>query len=289
MMNKIAQVSAGQPDNVGEFNVSRLIPNRYTESVGPFVFLDHLPPAVKPARKPVLPDGSHAHPHRGIATFSYVLSGELQHYDSMGNYGVVSAGGAQWMKAGNGIIHDEGLSPNFQQEGGILHSLQFWVNLPAKNKAETPAYIQVNPEEVPMILLPSDAGTLRILIGEYEGSVSKVETYSPQYMYEINLKPGAEFTLKTEPGWEHGVFIPEGEALINGQLITTGELATMENGTEFLQLKSTADTQTTILIFGGEHYHEPIVARGPFVMNSFMEIEQAYTDYSSGKYGQIKY
>ena len=288
-MSKIAQISTGQPDRVGEFNISRLIPNRYTDAVGPFVFLDHLPPAVKPARKPAVPDGSHAHPHRGIATFSYVLSGELQHYDSMGNHGVVSAGGAQWMKAGNGIIHDEGLSSKFQQEGGILHSLQFWVNLPAKNKAEVPAYIQVNAEEVPKIILPQDAGTLRILIGEYEGSVSKVETYSPQYLYEINLKPGAEFTLTTESGWEHAVFIPEGAANINGQPVTAGELATTEDGTELLQLKNTADSQTTLLIFGGEHYHEPIVARGPFVMNSYNEIAQAYTDYSNGKYGEIRY
>jgi redox-sensitive bicupin YhaK (pirin superfamily) len=289
MEKAIRYITRGYPDAVGEFQIYRLIPNPEIQSVGPFVFLDHLPPVTKSPGKPSLPDGHGAHPHRGIATFSYVISGELEHFDSRGNHGIVTAGGAQWMKAGNGILHDEGFSQAFQQQGGVLHSLQFWINLPAKNKAELPAYIQIDPSTVPEIPLAGQAGTLRVLIGEYEGLVSKVDTYSPQFLHEILLKPGGEWILPDYPGWEQGVFVPEGEVEMGGQRVRTGEFALLGNASDPITMKNKTSEPVRILFFGGEHYSEPIVAKGPFVMNSQSEITRAYSDYVNGKYGKIHY
>jgi redox-sensitive bicupin YhaK (pirin superfamily) len=148
MQKNITASFGGSNTKVGELLVNRLVPNRYIHAVGPFVFLDHLYPVEQKPAIVQAPNGEFAHPHRGIATFSYLFSGELEHFDSAGHHGIVSAGGAQWMKAGNGVIHDEHNSPALQEKGGILHAVQFWINLPAMNKAEKPEYLAVNASDI---------------------------------------------------------------------------------------------------------------------------------------------
>src|SRR4051794_11914873 len=103
MKKKTSFSSKGRRADAGPLSIMRILPNRYADKVGPFVFLDHLPPTIK---ETVHKGGIGAHPHRGIATLSYVLQGEDEHFDSVGNYAKVYSGGMQWMKAGNGIIHD---------------------------------------------------------------------------------------------------------------------------------------------------------------------------------------
>lgn len=118
----------------------RLLPNRYAGAVGPFVFLDHIVPAVQTKTSK---EGTGAHPHRGIATLTYILNGEDEHFDSAGNYAMVHSGGVQWMKAGDGIVHDETLNYDSQTDSKLVYAFQFWINLPAKIKAEKPEYYSV--------------------------------------------------------------------------------------------------------------------------------------------------
>src|SRR5213075_2215669 len=120
----------GQRADIGDMTIYRILPNRYADAVGPFVFLDHIAPTIHSADEPTHKNGSGAHPHRGIATLSYILNGEEEHFDSMGNYGKVGSGGIQWMKAGNGIIHDGNLNTDPQANDRLTHGFQFWINLP---------------------------------------------------------------------------------------------------------------------------------------------------------------
>jgi redox-sensitive bicupin YhaK (pirin superfamily) len=275
--------------NVGDLLVNRLLPNRYSQAVGPFVFLDHLYPSEHPPKTPRAPTGAFAHPHRGIATFTYLFNGSLEHYDSHGHHGIVDAGGAQWMKAGNGVMHDENPSPRFQREGGVLHALQFWVNLPAKNKAEAPDYLALQAGDIPEVPLPGRAGVLRVIIGSYGEAASPVQTFSPQLLYHVRLQPGAAFTLHPTAGWEYAAFVP-GEAVVVGEgTFARSELLLFGSDAVPVTFTNPGGVTTDLILFGGEPYREPIVAQGPFVMNSQQEIATAYRDFFNGRYGKIEY
>lgn len=279
----------GQKATVGDLTVNRLLPNRYVDAVGPIVFLDHIIPAEYAPKNPELSSGDFAHPHRGIATFSYLLSGELEHFDSAGHHGVVSAGGAQWMKAGTGVVHDEHVSASFQQTGGTLHSLQFWINLPAVNKAEAPDYRAVPAEAIPEVSLPDGAGVLRVLIGEWAGQVSPVPTYSGQAIYHLKLNASATVHLTTTAAWEYAAFIPEHKISVNGETHGGSELVAFDWAGDEITFTNNNEAVVDLFVFGGEPYTEPIYAKGPFVMNSDLDIAHAYRDFLNGDYGKIHY
>src|SRR5206468_9746019 len=141
--------------------------NRYADAVGPFVFLDHALPIQHLPGEPIRrANGTGAHPHRGIATLTYILNGEADHLDSKGHHAKVSSGGAQWMKAGNGIIHDEVVNVDSQSNKLLTHGMQFWINLPAKNKAEQPAYLPLQENEIPRQKLSDERGWIKVIAGE---------------------------------------------------------------------------------------------------------------------------
>jgi len=289
MEKKTAVTYNGTMSQVGDLRVMRLLPNRYTRTVGPFFFLDHLIPTEVKPKKAKAPDGSFAHPHRGIATFTYLFSGELEHFDSRGHHGIVGSGGAQWMKAGNGVIHDENPTQAFQEKGGLLHGLQFWINLPAKNKAEPPDYLAVQGEDFPAIELPGNTGRLKVLIGEYEDKKSHVQTYSRQFNYHLQLNSKASFTFNVHSDFESAAFIADGEVMINGSAHKKGELLVFDIDGSEIHIVNTGETAADVMLFGGEGYTESIVAEGPFVMNSESEIGLAYREFYSGNYGKISY
>ena len=279
----------GHNAKVGSTLVNRLLPGDSMVSIGPFVFLDHIYPTVLKPQTPVKPSGSSAHPHRGIATFSYVLSGALEHFDSRGNHGIVEAGGAQWMNAGNGILHDERYTEAFQQTGGLFHGMQFWINLPAKNKAGQPEYKAVVANDIPETVLPGDAGILRVLIGICGVEQSPVKTYSKQFIYHIILNPKSGFNLPTKAGFEYAAFTPADEVRVNDTFTGRSELLIFGQDDNDIELYNPGITPAGVIVFGGEPYTEPMVAEGPFVMNTRTEIANAYSDFFEGKYGAISY
>ncbi len=289
MLKKIAFAYHGTPAAVGDLQVKRMLPNRYMQTVGPFFFLDYLLPNMSKPKPAVAPTGDFAHPHRGIATFTYLFNGEISHYDSRGNRGTVSDGGAQWMKAGNGIIHDENPSTRFQEAGGLMHGMQFWINLPAINKAELPEYLAVQAQDFTSISLANDAGQLKVLIGTYHEQISPIKRFSQQFSYHVKLNPGANFMLPVDKQFESALFIPDTTIEVNGAIHGNGELLVFEIEGDEINLFNPGNRPADIIIFGGEGYTEPIIAEGPFVMNSASEIADAYRDYNNGKYGTIDY
>jgi redox-sensitive bicupin YhaK (pirin superfamily) len=285
MKKKTSFSTKGNSAAVGPLSIQRMLPNRYVNKVGPFVFLDYVVPVVK---ETITQNGMGAHPHRGIATLTYILQGEVEHFDSAGNEAIIHSGGAQWMKAGNGIIHDENFNYDSQTESKFIQGFQFWINLPAKNKAENPVHIAVQANKIPKKELPNESGWLKVIVGSYEELSSKIPSYSEQFLYHIQLKAGKEFTIEMADKIEVAAFLPTQNTMLNDTEFQKGELVEFDRSAGEIEIKNTSLTTTDILLFGGEEYKESVVAEGPFVMNSQAEIATAYRDFHAGKYGEIK-
>lgn len=290
MKNKVINIKQGRRADVGAYKIYRVLPDHEVRAVGPFVFLDYVPPILHAPDEPrKVPDGKGAHPHRGIATLTYVLNGEADHFDSNGHHARVFSGGAQWMKAGNGIIHDEAMNPDPHTGDRLTHGFQFWVNLPARNKAEEPDYRPVQAAEMPIVELEDNAGWLKVVAGDYNGKNSPIPAYSEQFIYHLQLQPGKSFSLNTKEGLEYAAFLPVAGASINDIRYNERELLIFETMEGTIEIQNPSDTIVTAIVFGGAPYTEPIVAQGPFVMNTQAEIAAAYNDFFNGKYGAIQY
>jgi len=294
MKKKIIFQYGGHTENVGFMSVIRSLPNRFVDTVGHFVFLDQMPyqnNETEWLKKEIasVKQGDFAHPHRGIATLSYIIKGTVEHYDSAGNHGIVHDGGMQWMKAGSGIIHDEIIhtkenSPTTEQLG-----MQFWINLPAKHKADNPEYMAIQGSDIPKIILPENKGEIRVLIGKLEELESKIPTYSKLFLYHLQLNGKQSHSIAIGKKDESAIALIRGEALINGTDAGLSDFLVFDREGDTLEITNKDDTVMDIMIFGGEPYTDIIAFGGPYVMNSQKEIGIANQDYYAGKYGTIKY
>ena len=289
MKKKISFSTHGQRADIGNNTIYRMLPNRYADAVGPFVFLDHFGPTRHAVDEPVQKNGNGAHPHRGIATLTYILNGEEEHFDSKGNYGKINSGGVQWMKAGGGIVHDGNLNVDPQTNDRLTHGFQFWINLPAKNKTESPQHLAIQANEVPQKMMDDGKSWLKVIVGEYEGLASKIPNYSKQFLYHIHLEAWKQFSIVTESGLEYAALLPLQNAVINDTEFEKGEFIEFDRSEGTIEINNNSEAAIDIILFGGDKYAEPIVAGGPFVMNSQEEIAQAYRDFHNGKYGRINY
>jgi len=281
-MDKSIRVSfGGQNVKVADFLVNRLLPSEQCSKIGAFVFLDHVYPTIIKNQEPDRHVGLNAHPHRGIATLTYLLSGSLQHFDSYNNVGAIDEGGVHWMKAGKGIIHEE------KPAAGILHALQFWINLPSTNKKESPEYRALASSDIPEAQLPNNAGSLRVLLGKSGEIISPIKTFLNEFIYHIRLNPKSSFSYHTKPDREHAVFVPAEEVHVNQEITGKSHLLVLSKDQQTIQLSNPGITEAHAFIFGGSEYTEPIVTQGPFVMNNCSEIIEALDDFFEGRYGTI--
>lgn len=285
-MKKTANFSTrGKITNLGPLIINRVLPNNYAKKVGPFVFLDYVAPVIKEL---VNKNGMGAHPHRGIATLTYILQGEVEHFDSAGHRGKIHSGGMQWMKAGNGIVHDENFNYDSKTDSKLIQGFQFWINLPAKNKAESPAHIAVQADEVPKKILPNNAGWIKVIVGNYEELSSKIPNYSEQFLYHIHLEADKQLTIYLSENIEVASFLTTKNAILNDTEFQAGDFIEFGRKAGEIEIKNNSQTAIDLVLFGGEEYKEPIVAEGPFVMNHKHEVVRAYRDFYDGKYGKIK-
>ena len=286
MKKKSSFSTQGQRADIGDMKIYRILANRYADAVGPFVFLDHIVPAIQTK---INKEGTGAHPHRGIATLTYILNGEDEHFDSAGNYAMVHSGGVQWMKAGNGIIHDETLNYDSQTDSKLIHAFQFWINLPEKVKAEKPEYLAIEGNEVPFKNLPDGKGWIKVIVGAYDVLKSAIPNYSKQFLFHIHLEPGANFAIEFADETEVAAYLPVSPAIINDEKFDAGEFIEYDRNAGTIELSNENQDACDFLLFGGEPYQEPIFAEGPFVMNSKLDIANAYRDFYNGEYGEIDY
>lgn len=285
MKKEISFSTKGNRVKLGPLAINRMLPNEYANKVGPFVFLDYVAPAIK---ETITKNGMGAHPHRGIATLTYILQGEVEHFDSAGNTGEIHSGGAQWMKAGNGIIHDENVNYDSQTDSRFVEGFQFWINLPAKNKAESPEHIAIQAEDVPKKELAGESGWIKVIAGNYGELSSKIPNYSRQFLYHIHLESEKQFAIQMADKIEVAAFLTTNNVILNDAGFKAGEFVEFDRKAGEVEIKNISVKAIDVLLFGGEEYAEPMVAEGPFVMNSLGEITDAYRDFYAGKYGKIQ-
>jgi hypothetical protein len=289
-MNEAIQIdSAGRNERVGNLLVNRLLPDEKITKVGPFVLLDHVYPFVQQGREPEPYRGQFAHPHRGISTLSYLFSGSLQYMDSRDHRGTVDRGGALWMKAGNGIIHDEWPCPDCQRSGDVMHALQFWINLPAVNKQEDPEHLLLSSDDIPELDLPDNGGVLRVVLGTCGVRKSPPKTFLDEFIYHVRLNPKSAFSCAARRDMEYAAFVPADEVHVNGRVTGKSHLLLFSDNNSTIHLYNPGISVSDAIIFGGRKYLEPVVTAGPFVMNSRSEIAGAYDDFFAGRYGKMRF
>ena len=286
-MKKILGVyTAPRPHWVGDgFPVRTLFSyDSMGKHISPFLLLDYAGPAeFSPTTQR---RGVGQHPHRGFETVTIVYKGEVEHRDSTGNGGVIGPGDVQWMTAASGILHEEFHSEAFARSGGPLEMVQLWVNLPAKDKMSAPGYQGIVDQEIPDLALKDDAGRLRLIAGEFEGKRGPAHTFTPIDVWDIRLNAGKSTTLDLHPGRNTALVVLHGAVEVNGQeMVREGQLALFER--DGSQVRLEANNDAVLLILSGEPIDEPIVGHGPFVMNTDAEIQQAFVDFQSGKFGRM--
>ncbi len=277
---------AGEPHWVGDgfpvrtiFHYSDLGPE-----LTPFLLLDHAGPAeFEPA---AAPRGVDWHPHRGFETVTVVYDGEVDHQDTAGHQGSIGPGDVQWMTAGSGVLHKEFHSSRFSRRGGRFEVLQLWVNLPAKLKMTTPRYQGLVASDFPTASLPGEAGSLRVIAGEHEGTKGPARTFTPIKLFDLKLRAGKSARLRLGEGWSAALFVLDGGIKVNASE-TAGreELVVFERAGDEVEIE--AETDARLFVMSGEPIDEPIAGYGPFVMNTQQETRQAMIDLQTGRMGRV--
>ncbi|GAA5786768.1 pirin family protein [Chitiniphilus shinanonensis] len=252
--------------------------------LSPFLLLDYAGPAdFTPTTRR---RGVGQHPHRGFETVTIVYKGEVAHRDSTGRGGVIGPGDVQWMTAGAGILHEEFHSEDFARRGGTLDMVQLWVNLPARDKMTEPGYQPIRDAEIPRVALPGEAGTVRVIAGDYAGRAGPARTFSPMHVWDLQLRGGHLTDWRVPESWHSALVVLKGTVEVNGQAIAReAQLVVLDPADGEFTLEAAGDA--SVLLLSGEPIDEPIVGHGPFVMNSEQQIAEAIDDFNSGRFGRI--
>ncbi|MEZ0482935.1 pirin family protein [Fibrella aquatica] len=256
------------------------LPSRQLAQIDPFLFLNHHGYQEYKSNNHGLPFGPH--PHRGMETVTFIVEGDIMHKDSQGYKSVISAGGVQWMTAGRGLIHAEVSSDDFKKEGGPLEILQLWVNLPARLKMTEPAYSGLQKEDIPAIVV-ADGVDVNLVSGTLDEQEGAFKTLSDVFLSTVSIKAGSSVSLPVAADRNILFYLIRGGLTVNGQTVKHRELAEFNPDGDTLDI--TADTDSLLLFGHAVPFNEPVVARGPFVMNTDQQIMEAYQDYQQGKFG----
>lgn len=267
---------------VGDFSpvVSVLSYYDLGSTVSPFLLLDHIGPGrLLPSTRR---KGVNEHPHRGFETVTIVYAGEIEHRDSTGSGGIIGTGDVQWMTAAAGIVHSELFSEAFTREGGPFEMIQLWVNLPARDKTGMPGYQSLTKAAIPLLDLPGQAGSVRVIAGQFNGVSGPAHTHTRMNVLDVVLDAGHTATFPTEEGDTALAY------LLSGQLRLTPDDVMDEQGLAVMSqqgsgFRVTATAKSRLLILTGARIDEPLNGHGPFVMNSHEEILQAYDDFTHGR------
>ena len=277
--------TADQKHWVGDgFHVYGLLrpSDELNQFISPFVMLDYASPkefSITDQRR-----GVGEHPHRGIETVTFAYQGEVEHRDSSGGGGIIKPGDVQWMTAGKGIVHDEFHSEDFSKKGGVFEMVQLWINLPKKHKMTEPKYQEIDRKSIPTISL-GDNLKLRVIAGNFEETKGPSSTFTKVNLYDIISKENKSISLKFENGSNTIILVMSGELKVENKNFKDKDILIFEREGSQIDLKVSDNFKG--LILNGEPINEPIVAHGPFVMNTKEEIFQAFSDYQNGKMGRL--
>ena len=271
------------------FKVSQYFPSgkNLFKRFSPFLLLDYNAPHYFSATDN--PRGVGAHPHRGFETVTVAYDGKVEHHDNRGNHGVIETGDVQWMTAGSGILHKEYHEKEFSKNGGILHMVQLWVNLPKKDKLTEPKYQALTKDNMGIYKLDNNQGEIRIIAGEVNGVKGPGSTFTKINMYNVSLENHGKVTLNEPSNFNTGLLILNGEIKINeDRVCTEKDFVLFDNVEGSISIESVSE-KALFLVLSGEPLNEPVVSHGPFVMNTAEEIYKAYDDFEKGKFGAFEF
>jgi quercetin 2,3-dioxygenase len=252
--------------------------------IDPFLFLNHHGPQNYPPKNNGLPFGPH--PHRGFETVTFILDGDVVHEDTAGHRSVIREGGVQWMTAGRGLIHSETSSQEFKETGGGLEILQLWLNLPRHLKMTNPRYIGLQREQIPEIVEDSGRVRIRLIAGTWKNKSGPIIGLTETSLMTLDLDPQAQITIPVDEKKNVFFYVIRGNVTVNDQEALSFNLIDFAQTDGIIEV--TADTAACILFGHATPFHEPIVAHGPFVMNTKQEILEAISDYQSGRFERLE-
>lgn len=268
-------------DDIGELTTHRPLPGPDLDQIDPYLFLNHHGPQVYPPNNRGLPFGPH--PHRGFETVTFIIDGLLSHADSAGHDSVIGEGGVQWMTAGSGIVHAE-LSPQaFLRDGGRLEILQLWINLPARLKMTAPAYAGLQAHDIPAIAEDDGKVTLNLIAGQWNGRTGPVVSLTGHFMSTLAFQAGGSLHIDGLRARSVFLYVVRGILELGPDRVSACHL--VELGSEGDAITLVADTDALVIFGHAEPLGEPVVAHGPFVMNTAEEINTAIRDYQAGRFG----
>lgn len=264
--------------DLGGFTVRRLLPAAHCRAVGPFIFFDHMGPAVFAPGTGV---DVRPHPHIGLATVTYLFEGALMHRDSLGTVQEIRPGDVNWMTAGRGIVHSERTPPAERHAGSVAHGLQFWVALPREHEQCEPAFQHCPADSLPQ--LDGRGSSLLLIAGEAFGLRSPVHTKSPLFYADLLLKAGASFMLSVEHE-ERALYPVAGIVRIGGEILPLDRLAVLTPG---LPVCIEADADARLMLLGGAPLDAPRHMWWNLVSSDPALIEQARCDWAEGRFPEV--
>jgi redox-sensitive bicupin YhaK (pirin superfamily) len=274
----VTTIIAPRVHDLGGFQVRRAVPTLQARSVGPFVFVDHMGPAVFAPGRGI---DVRPHPHIGLATVTFLWSGVIQHRDTLGFVQDIAAGDVNWMTAGRGIAHSERTPQSLRVGEHPLHGMQTWVALPHADEETTPGFHHHDATALPRI---ERQGTLlRVLAGRGYGAESPVRVFADTLYVAIDLDADAQVSL--EPSHpQRALYVLEGAGQLDGTDIPPQHLVVLDAGVAHALR---AKTPLKAMLLGGEPLDGPRHLWWNFVSSSKERIEQAKLDWREGRFGPV--
>ena len=272
---------AAARDDIRDLVTRRPVPRPGLDQLDPFLFLNHHGPQTYAPGNHGLPFGPH--PHRGFETVTFILEGSLAHSDTGGHESIIHAGGVQWMTAGSGLIHAE-LSPDaFKRDGGPMEILQLWLNLPGRLKMTAPRYTGLQQDAIPSVEVESTR--LSLISGRFSGVVGPIVSLTGVFMATASIPAGGRIELPAPTGRQVFLYIVRGKVRIADAEIDRWHLVELNDDGDTVAIEAAEDS---LILYGhADPIGEPIVAHGPFVMNTQQEILDAVRDYQAGRFNVV--
>jgi hypothetical protein len=267
-----------KPRDLGGFSVRRLLPHAGRRTVGPFIFFDHMGPAKFAPGQGI---DVRPHPHIGLATVTYLFSGEIVHRDSLGFVQPIRPGDVNWMTAGSGIAHSERTDPKRRDGSELLHGIQTWVALPKASEEIAPAFVHHPAATLPEI---TERGIhLRIIAGTAYDKQSPVKVFQPTLYVAITLETGARLKLD-DTHEERCLYVAEGGIELGGRGFAEGDMIVLKPGAEAVVV---ATAPSRLMLAGGAKLDGTRHIWWNFVSSSPERIEQAKRDWAEGRFAHV--
>jgi redox-sensitive bicupin YhaK (pirin superfamily) len=279
-MVAVTRVLEGRPRDLGGFSVRRVLPAGGQQTVGPFIFFDHMGPAIFAPGEGV---DVRPHPHIGLATVTYLFEGEFMHRDSLGSAQLIRPGDVNWMVAGRGIAHSERTPPELRRApaGAPIHGIQTWIALPTAHEETSPSFSHHPAADLPEIT--GNGAQLRLIAGEAYGARAPAAVFSPMFYVEAILEAGATIELP-DHYQDRAAYVVEGGVEVAGQHYAVGQMTVFAAA---VPVMLRASGPARVMLLGGAPLDGPRHIWWNFVSSSRERLERAKLDWRDDRFAAV--